>query len=89
MFTVIWDHLAFDQMHAIILWNPDERDDIAASLKQVQNLLSSSPETTGESREDPLRLAFIDKLIVLFTVDPEEETVEILEVRFNPKGSPG
>ena len=89
MFTVVWDDLAFDQMHAIILWNPHRRAELAAALATLTRELAARADTWGEARDDPFRLAFVGQLAVLFWVDPDDQVAEIVELRLHPFAPPG
>jgi hypothetical protein len=88
MFTIIWDTLAFDQMQAIILWNPQRRAEIAAALAVIDRELQEHADTWGESRDPPLRLAFVGDVGDLFRVDVKDQVAEIAEVRLR-QGTPG
>lgn len=88
MFTVIWDTLAFDQMQAIVLWNPDRRAEFAAAPGVIDHELARNADTWGESRDPPFRLGFAGEVAVLFTVDEEGRVAEIAEARLRG-GTPG
>ena len=89
MFTMIWDDRAFDQMHAIILWNPHRRPELSAALRTMTDALTQRADTWGESRDPPFRLAFIDDLSILFSVDMDDEVATVLEVNLRPTRDPG
>lgn len=89
MFTVVWDTVAFDQMHAIILWNPERRAELARALGVIARELNQRADTWGESRDPPLRIGFVGDLAVLFRVDDEDRVAEVAEVRLRHRERPG
>ncbi|VTT98054.1 unnamed protein product [Gemmataceae bacterium] len=84
MFTLIWDTLAFDQMQAIVLWNPARRAEIAAALSALDRELHTRADTWGESRDPPFRLGYSGALSALVRVDTQDRVAEIAEVRLGP-----
>lgn len=84
MYTVIWDQPAFDQMHALLLWHPDRRDELARVLRIVARELSADAGSWGESRSDQVRLGYVGALSLLVLVDPQHQSVRVLEVRLQP-----
>jgi len=77
MFTVVWSHLAFEQMNDILLNNPQLRSSLAKSLRRISEELHRDPTGVGESRDEDRRVWFVDDLVVHFEVDTEDHTVEI------------
>lgn len=88
MFTVVWDNLAFDQMHALLLWNPHRRAELAAALATISRELSAGADTWGESRDPSTRLAFVGDLAVLFRVDLDDMVAEVAEFRLYHRTPP-
>lgn len=77
MFTVIWSHLAFELMDAILQANPERRSTLAKSLRWISQELHVDPMGVGESRDENRRVWFLNDLVVHFDVDLEDHTVEI------------
>jgi hypothetical protein len=89
MFTIVWDDPAFDQMHALILWNPERRGVLSRALQSLSQELSQRADEWGESREGDARLGFIGDLSVLIRVDLEDRVVRLIEVALRPGEEPG
>lgn len=89
MFSVMWDTLAFDQMHPILLWHTHRRAELAVALATLTRELAARADTWGESRTGPFRLAFVGQVAVLFRVDMDDHVAEIVEVRLGPDRPPG
>ena len=83
MFLIAWSDEAFESIHRLVLQYPGRRTDFAASLKQADRMLSTDPIGSSESREGRYRICIVSPLTLFFTVDFEDDTVEITDVIFN------
>jgi hypothetical protein len=86
MFLVVWDPPAFDQMQAILTWNPHRRAEVAAALRALDRDLNLAADTWGESRQtETVRLGSVGDLSALVRIDPDDKVVTVVEVRLRPR----
>ncbi len=78
---IIWQPDAFDHMNAIVQAAPNRKADFAAALRELSDALTSAPESTGESREPPYRVAIFGELTFYFRPAPDENRVYVIWVR--------
>ena len=82
-YTVIWTRLAEGQLAAIWVAASDRRA-VTAAANKIDTLLSSDPDSQGESRPRGRRILLEAPLGVIFRVRHSDQTVFVLEVwRFN------
>ncbi len=89
MYTVEWFEPALNRLAAIWLQSTSaDRERITVASNEIDLLLQSNPHGTGESRRQGRRIAFVLPLAILFRVQPDDQTVTILQVRFIRGSSP-
>jgi len=62
------------------LWMPANRRAVTQAANQIDQDLSKSPESLGESRPGGLRIYFVSPLAVLFRVSSEDRLVQVMHV---------
>jgi hypothetical protein len=78
---IIWQPTAFDHMNAIVRAAPNRKDEFAAALRELSVALTTNPERTGESRDQPYRVAIFGELTFYFRPAPDESCVYVVWVR--------
>ena len=81
MFRVFWHRDALAELARV--WTDaenSERQAITAAAREIDQLLTRSPETVGESREGTERIAFVDPLGLVYDVYPSQQLVRVDQV---------
>ena len=81
MFRVFWHPDALSDLARV--WtdaDDSERQAITAAAREVDRLLTNSPETVGESREGTERITFVDQLGLVYDVYAQHRLVRIDQV---------
>lgn len=81
MTAIIFRRPAFEQMDEIVRTNPERADEFAAALQELTRELTAKPDTAGESRDPPYRVAFYGQLTIRFRPAPDEGRVYVVRVR--------
>lgn len=81
MSEIIFRRPAFEQMDEIIRTNPTRATEFATALQQMTAALTTTAETSGESREPPYRVVFFGELTFHFRPAPDEGRVYVVRVR--------
>ena len=85
MFDVLWK-LAAERSLAAIWTDAADRQSIADAARSVDQILSASPLSAGESRTGNQRIIFQRPLGVVFDVNEPDRVVSVLRVyRFRSK----
>lgn len=88
-FTVIWRRHLIERKLAEYVVSPIERGEpvapITAAMTTIDQLLSTNPETRGESRGDYERVLIVPPLTVTFEVHEEEHVVYVLTLHCQPR----
>jgi len=82
MFRVRWERRALDELAN--LWSqadPASRQAITTASHAVDQHLQRDPNQEGESRFQGRRITFVAPLAVVFRVEPDGQTVSVLQVR--------
>lgn len=82
MFRVDWLEVALDELAA--LWTQSDsvqRQAITAASHAIEQRLARDPNNEGESRPGGRRITFSAPLAVRFQVEPDGQTVTVLQVR--------
>lgn len=81
MFSVTWHHDAAEELLELFFaTDPNDRAEWNAAVHAIEHALSRDPEETGESRDDPYRIAFLGRFAILFAVYPDAQKVVIRNV---------
>ena len=77
MFRVVWADAELDRLaDAFVAADLPTRQQIVSAVERANAQLTSDPMSIGESRENPrLRIAFVGRLNVLYTVDLTDRVV--------------
>lgn len=78
-FRVFWTPSAEERLERIAVAATD-RQAIAAAAREIDRMLIGSPNSFGESREENLRVGFMDPLGIHFEVMNEIQTVIVHDV---------
>lgn len=81
MFSVQWTPAALNELAA--LWteaDSAERQSLTDATREIDSALRLSPQSAGESRDEPRRILFVPPLGVTFKVQPLDRTVRVLRV---------
>jgi len=79
-FHVNWKRIAQDQVTEIWIEAKD-RKQVARAVDIVDDALRSDPESFGESRGGNQRVTFVQPLVVMFSVLPDDLRVDVLAVK--------
>jgi hypothetical protein len=85
MFRV--DYLASVLNAMALLWlqaDPFTRPLITAAADQIDTTLQRDPHNAGESRAGGLRILIVLPLGVLFQIEPDGQTVTVIDIWFIP-----
>ena len=85
MFLITCSAIAFDQIARFSAMFPKRKRDLVRALKEVRDLLSRDPLGCSESRQNRDRVCIVRPLTVYFSVDFQNDAVEIIQFFFNPK----
>jgi hypothetical protein len=86
--TVIWRRPAQDDLATLWIDGPDSAS-IASAADRIDDLLSVSPLTVGESRGESTRILIEQPLAVLYDFAPDDRLVSVWGVfRFRTPDSP-
>jgi hypothetical protein len=77
--AVFWSPEADERLQSLIL-SSNNREHIVRVVREIDFWLARAPLDFGESREEPVRLAVIRPLAVLFEVLEEPPTVIVLDL---------
>ncbi len=80
-YTVAWNSLAANQMHAQLLRAADKQQLLRAA-RTVENALRRDPWVAGEGRSANRRILFERPLLFLFRIDDDTQTVFIERVKW-------
>jgi hypothetical protein len=81
MFRVEWLPEAVSELADLwIKANSPFRQAITAAAHALDQELQSDPFRQSESREEDVRILFVDPLAILFEVDPQQRIIWILHV---------
>jgi hypothetical protein len=88
MFRLRWARRALDAMADDWLQaDPVLRQAITAAAHAVEQRLRKNPHNEGESRSEGVRITFASPLAVTFRIEPDGQTVSVLEIRLlRPRG---
>jgi hypothetical protein len=89
MYHVEWLQSALDEL--TVIWNQADsalRKAITAASHEIDLRLQSDPHNEGESRTHGTRITFVVPLAALFRVEPDGQTVTVLQVRLFRRRSP-
>jgi hypothetical protein len=82
MFRVEWLQSALDELAN--LWtqaNKAQRQAITTASHLLEQRLKRYPHLEGESRSQGRRITFVPPLAVTFRIEPDGQTVSVLQVR--------
>jgi plasmid stabilization system protein ParE len=82
MFRVRWKRSALNQLTNF--WtqaSPAQRQAITSASQKIDQQLGRDPRNAGESRSGGRRILFAPPLVVIFRIEPDGQTVSVLEVR--------
>jgi hypothetical protein len=78
-YTVVWEPTA-EQELADIWMRAKDPAAVTSAAHQIDQLLGMDPLGEGESRDDPLRILFVEPLGVYYEVDQPGGRVEVRKV---------
>ena len=88
MIRVRWERKALDELTT--LWTQADsvqRQVITAASHTLDQRLGKNPFNEGESRSKGRRITFVPPLAVIFRIEPDGQTVSMLQVRmFRQRG---
>ncbi|MCH8830039.1 MAG: type II toxin-antitoxin system RelE/ParE family toxin [Planctomycetes bacterium] len=86
MFRVVWQPSA-EQELALIWTLTEDRSRVAQAAARVDEMLSKTPISVGESREGGMRIMFRSPLALDYHVNESMQIVTVLRVRWYDTGS--
>ncbi len=87
-FTVTWSQSAKTELASIWI-NSAKRGAVTEAAAEIDRLLALDPTSSGESRDQNLRILIVPPLVVVYATFLDDRLVSVLQVRTSQARSGG
>ena len=84
IFTVVWKNIAEDELAAIWVQHPAERNAITKGANQIDALLRIDPQSKGDPHWKGKRILHVSPLLIIFQTHETDLLVRVLAVWYIP-----